>query len=80
MTVESLVDLVDGDAPAEPVPWPTLAADVDPVFVMIATEGAGGVLDECGRTGRWPWSGRWISNAAVLVAADVEALTVADRG
>lgn len=47
--------------------------------VMIAVDGLGGVHDDGGRAGRWPWSGRWISYATVLASAEVQAVTIADR-
>lgn len=61
------------------VPWPASTAGSDASSALIAAEGAGGDLDEGGRTGRWPRSGRWISHATVLGSADVQVLTVADR-
>lgn len=42
----------------------------------MAVGGAGGVRDDRGRVGRWPWSGRWVSYGEVRVSVSVASLRV----
>lgn len=63
--------------PEGPGPLPNTAFGVDPR--MLTVEGGGGVRDDGGRPGRWPWSGRWISYALVRVNAEVASVGVRGR-
>ena len=47
---------------------------------LLVSGSAGGVRESGDSgTGRWPWSGRWVSHTAVRASAAVESLVVAGR-
>lgn len=46
---------------------------------LLVVDGSGGVRDDRGRAGRWPWSGRWIRQVTLRVSADVESLSLEGR-
>ncbi len=56
---------------------PVAIPGIDPRVVAIG--GGGGVRDSQGGTGRWPWSGRWISYVVLRVSAEVASLAVDGR-
>lgn len=57
--------------------WRDAGIGAAPPNLVVA--GSGGVHDDGGQTGRWPWSGRWISYAIVRVDAQVASVRITDR-